>query len=62
MRAYQGFIVHKVVIGHIKTEVGISNSGVRHIYAVNNLLEERGGVIVRMNVVNGEEWNGGKEK
>ena len=54
MRAYQRVVVGKIVVGHIKTKVGVGNGGVRHVYRVNNLLERtRGEVLVRMNVVNG---------
>ena len=58
MSIYQGSVVGEVVISHIKTKVGVGNSGARHVYAVNDLLEEGGRVIVRVDVENGEDWDG----
>ena len=61
VRLYQGFIVCKIVIGCIKTKVGVSNGGTRHVDKVNNLLEEKGGVVVRIDVVNGGSGMGEKK-
>ena len=61
MRPYKGSVVGKVIVGGIETKVGISNGGTRHVNAVDNLLEERGRAVVRVDVVNG--GNGmGEEK
>ena len=40
MRPYKGVVIGKIVIGGIKTEVGVGNGGMRHVDRVNNLLEE----------------------
>ena len=62
MIIYQGIVAGKVIIGSIETKVGIGDGGTRHIYAVNDFLKERGGALVRGDVVNDEEGNEGKEK
>ena len=61
VRLYQGFVVCKIVISCIKTKVGVGNGGTRHVDAVNNLLEEGGRVVVGVDVVNGEKWDGGRK-
>ena len=59
VRPYKGRIVGKVIISSIKTEVGISNGGMRHVNRVNDLLKKtRGEVVVGIDVVNGGGWNG----
>ena len=62
MGAYQRIIVGKIIISGVKTKVRIGDGGTRHVDAVDNLLEEGGGVIVRSKVVNGESGMGEKEK
>ena len=61
MRPYQRFVVGEIIIGCIKTEVGISNGGTRHVDAVNDLLKEGRGVVVGVDVVNDEGRNGEKK-
>ena len=61
MEIRQGGVARKIIVGGVNTKVGISDGRARHIDAVNNLLEEGRGVVVRLNVVNGEEWDGGKK-
>ena len=53
MRPYEGIVIGKVIIGGIKTEMGISNGGLRHVDRVNNCLKEEGGAVVGVDVVNG---------
>ena len=56
MGPYEGFVIHKVIVGCIETKVGIDDGGTRHVNAVNNLLEKtRGEVVVGVDVINGEE-------
>ena len=55
MRSYEGRIIGKVVISHIKTKVGVGNGGTRHVDGVNNLLKEGGRALVRVDVVNGDD-------
>ena len=44
---HQGVVASKVVIGSIKAKISISDGGVRHVNAVNNPLEKRGGALIR---------------
>ena len=62
MRSYEGRVVGKVIIGGIQAKVGVGNGGARHVNSVNDLLKKtRRGVVVRLKVVNGEEWNEGRK-
>ena len=54
MEVYQRTIAGKIVIGSIHTKMGVGNGGARHVYAVNDLLEERGRAVVGIDVVNDE--------
>ena len=58
MKVHQRTVAGEVVIGGVNTKVGISNGGTRHDNAVDNLLKERRGVVVGVNVVNGEGLDG----
>ena len=63
VRPYKGGVVGEIIIGRIKTEVGISDGGTRHVNGINNLLKKtRGEVVVRVDVVNDERWDGKKRK
>ena len=61
MEVYQRTVSSKVVIGGINTKVGIGDGRMRHIDEVNNLLKIRGGAI-GVDVVNGGQLDGGKER
>ena len=52
--AYQRGITSKVVIRGIQAKVGIGNSGSRHVNAVDYLLKDKRGVVVGVDVENGE--------
>ena len=63
VRPYEGGVVGKIVIGRIKTEMGISDGRTRHVDGVNNLLKKtRGEVLIRVDVVNDEGMEWGKRK
>ena len=62
VKIHQRTIVGKIVIRGINTKVGIGDSRTRHVNAVNYLLEEVGGAVVGVDVVNDEELDGGKRK
>ena len=55
MRSYQRPIVGKVVISGVQAKVGISNGRTRHVNSTNDLLKKGRGVVVGVDVVNGEE-------
>ena len=61
VEVYQRTVGSKIVVGGIYTKMGVSDGGMRHVYAVNNFLKERGRTVVRVNVVNGGELDGGKK-
>ena len=56
---YQGGIARKIVIRSIDTKVGIGDSGMGHIDAVNNPLKEGRRALVGVDVVNGGKLDGG---
>ena len=61
MEVYQRTIGGKVIVGGVNTKMGIGNGGTGHVDAVNNLLKEGRGAVVRLNVVNGERLDGGRK-
>ena len=58
VRLYPGFIVCKIIIGCIKTKVGVGDGGTRHVDRVNDFLKERRRVVVGIDVENGESEMG----
>ena len=55
MGTNEGVIIGKIVVSHIETKVGVSNSGTRHVNGINDLLEKmRREVFIGVDVVNGE--------
>ena len=61
MEVYQGAVAGEIVISGIDTKKRIGNGGMGHINAINNFLKEGGGAVVRLDVVNGEDLDGGRK-
>ena len=61
MKVHQRTVAGKIVISGIHAKIGVSNGGARHIYAVNDFLEEGRRMVVGLNVVNGEGLDGGRK-
>ena len=61
MGLYQGVVIGEIIIGGIQAKVRIGNGGMRHFDRVNDLLKERRGVVVRVDVVNGGDGMGEKK-
>ena len=60
VKVHQRSVTGEVVVGGIYPKVRISNSGARHVDKVDDLLKVRRRM-VGVDVVNGEDWMGGKK-
>ena len=60
MEIHQGTVTGEIVISGVYAKGRIGDGRTRHMNAVNNLLKIRGGA-VRVNVVNDEDWMGGRK-